>query len=373
MIIILLVIIILSLGLTSYFRQNQYRKDLDKSLNLAGNWFTKNQTDRGDFVYQRRVTDGEESDRNDIVRQAYALYSLSLFNRYSQDGRVDGAVKKGILFFKQYAKEGTFTAGEKTYKTYKLVYRDNQINSYSALVLLALINYLEKYPDKKNELGPFAEGLAHHLLSTQKPSGGFVYKTDPDEENDINDGEVFYALARYSSYSKNPLFLEATKKSAEYFVGKYDSNNLNMSFFGWGLQGYFYLYKESPDEKYWRYIRDNSSSYLRSSGAEHLRFYSLNGNIAPPASLPATLEGLNHAGLIAQSKDPEFFKQLKSYIDSSVFYLQQFQINGPLSERKSAYEKLTGGTCLDYYCELERIDATGHYVSALYFYLKFFK
>lgn len=372
---ILLLIILLGvlLAVAPFYKQYRYRRNLEKSLLLMGDWFIKNQKEQGDFYYQRNVADGKETDRNHITRQAGSVYALSLLYKYTGDPTIKEVLKKNFYYFKGQSHPGTLTTADKQYSTFKIVYRDNPVNNPNALILLALINYIDKDPAERYKYALFADGLAAQVLSSQQPSGGFMYKLDPTEEDDFNNGESFYALSRYFQYSQNRTYREAAKKAADYFLQKYSSDNLNMSFFGWGLQGYYYLYQEVPDEKYWTYMRKSIDTYMKNTATNQMDFYHNYGSIPPPPSLAVPLEGINHIAKLAENRDPDFFRQIKIYLDQSMLYLQQFQINGPLSRRKSEHQKVQGGICIDYYCQIEQIDVTGHNLASLYFYLTFFK
>lgn len=338
-----------------------------------GDWFVENQTEQGDFYYQRNVSDGKETDRNHITRQAGSVYSLSLLYKYSGDSAIEEVLRKNFYYFRGQSRPGNVMIGDKQYATFKIIYRDNPVNNPNALILLALINFVEKNPAERYNYALLIDGLAAQVLASQQPSGGFMYKLDPAEEDDFNNGESFYALSRYFQYSQNRTYREAAKKAANYFLQKYGSDNLNMSFFGWGLQGYYYLYEEVPDEKYWTYMKRGVDTYMKTTAADQIDFYNNYGSIPPPSSLAVPLEGINHVAKLAENKDPDFFKRVKIYLDDSILYLQQFQINGPLSKRKSGHKKVQGGICVDYYCQIEQIDVTGHNLASLYFYLIFFK
>jgi hypothetical protein len=372
--IILLGILIITVISVTGIKKYHYRKNLEKSLSMAGEWFLKNQKEEGNFYYQRSVDYGTENERDNIVRQAYSAYTLSLLYKHTGDPAIGESLKKSFYFFRRIAQSGTANINGSELPTFRITYRGDDSNNSSALILLALINYLEKNPGEKYHYTPFMKGLANYLVTTQLPSGGFMYKLDPNQEEDhFNNGETFYAMARYYSYSREQIYMETAKKAADYFIQKYRHQDLNMSFFGWGLQGFYYLYLEVPEERYWEAIKQHSQAYLDNAGRRHLEFYNQTGSIAPPASLAVLIEGLAHTAELASRKDPEFYRVTKNYIDRSVLYLQQFQINGPMSKRTSEHEKVQGGICMDYYCQTEQIDVTGHHLAALYFYLTFFK
>jgi hypothetical protein len=350
--------------------------NIEESMKLQGLWFIKNQTDMGDFIYEIDVNSGENLRGNNEVRQAGSLYSLAQLYRYTKDEEVEKTLLKGLTYFEKYIKPQN-----KSGTSIAITYNETTKSNTTALYLLALIEYMEASDQAKQEYSQTAKYLGNYLVSTQLNSGGYIYKYDNINnknssyyESDYNNGETFYSLVRLYKLTGNGIYIDSVNRAAGYLLQKYNSEPFNLSFYAWGMEGFAHLYDINPKEEYWNFMRSYTDSYMTSRGNYISRYFIDKGNTIPPkGNLGVYIEGLSHVAWIAKRKDPEYYGQIKTFIQGSLNYLMSLQINGPQSERSSSIESLKGGTCYDHECKTIRIDIVHHVLSANYLYLTLVK
>ncbi len=348
------------------------KNNLKQALILEGNWFVKNQTEKGDLFYQRSVETGNLEEGNHITRQAFSFYTLALAYKNTRNPEFYNALKKGIDYFKSISIKEDKLVNHLKKPTQRIALDQNRNSNTTAFVLLSLIELMETNEDLKPSYYTYATQLADYLVTTQMQSGGFRYRPTGDIEDSYNDGESLYALARMYQISKDPVYLEAAKKGADYLSNKYLSKKLDRAFYSWGMQAFYHVYQIDPQEKYWDFIRKYTEIFMKEEGHNIELYYDQKTAVAPSTSLPVFLEGVNHAAYLAEKKDKKFAESLKRFLKKSLQHQLTFQINGPLSNRKSDFEKVKGGVCNNYYCKSQTIDVVGHNLGAAYFYLKYF-
>lgn len=351
-------------------------KDLEESMHLQGEWFIKNQTTRGDFIYEREVETGDIVEGYNDVRQAGSLYALAQLYKYSKNEDLEKTVQRGINFFKVYAEpqEGSPSA-------IAINFKGSTKSNTVALFLLAIIEYMEASEEAKEEHLEFAEQLANYLVTTQLDSGGYVYKyytendaEEPYKESDYNNGETFYALLRMYKLTGNETYLESANKAAPYLIEKYGSEGINLSFYAWGMEGFAHLYDIDPKEEYWEFLKSYTNKYLVAHGNKVATYFLNEYQVNPPkGNLGVYMEGLAHVAWIAKEKDPEYYDLLKIYMENSLDYLLSLQVDGPKTERTSDNDFIKGGSCYDYFCDTMRIDIVHHILSGNYLYLTLVK
>ncbi len=347
------------------YQKIQFKKNLETSLEFQGKWFLENQTKNGDFVYKRNVVTGKKIHGYNIVRQAGSLYSLAQLYKKNKDPKIKGVLEKGFDFFKNFTKQQSFPLSGAA-----VVYEQEKKSNASALLLLALIEYMEASEKNKEKYWNFANQLAQYLVSTQTITGGFIQEF-PGIESDYNNGESFYALIRMYLLSQNKSYLNAAEKAAVYFIHKYDDKGFNLSFYPWGMAGFSYLYKETRKIDYWLFMKKQTDQYFKNSGDNINSFLKGENKNFPRGNLAVFLEGLTHTAWVAKNIDYQYFLSLRSFIEKSLIYLMSLQVNGPISERNSNFSQVKGGLCYDYNCQTQRIDICHHYLSAIYLYLTF--
>lgn len=365
-----LVILLLAYIVNSdLFRENLLKKELEDSSRLQAEWLMRNQTERGDFNYQIDTKTGKVTDGNKSVRQTLSLYSLSLYYKRTNDPKVKQALEKGIEFFKKDTLKKDMIVGEQLLSTEKIIYQNQDYNGATSFLLLAIIEYMESSDSNKVDYSPLALNLANHLLATQLPDGNFIYRSDPEVQDHYNTGEAFFALSKMAQFTNNNIYKKAAQKAGNYIISDYGGKDIELTIYGWAMQGFYYLYQIDPQEKYWNFMKQYTDKFLEKEGKYLEQFFFEDGAIAPSNGFTVLIEGLIHVAKLSQEKDIAYYQRLKKILTYSLKYSLSFQINGLNSKRISHIESLTGAMCNDYICKLARIDATGHNLSAATYYL----
>lgn len=353
-VLLILTLIIIS-GLVFFlvtgYKKRQLNNYLKESLELATDWFTRNQTEQGDFIYEINTLTGKPLETYNIVRQAGSLYSLAQSYKFTKNPATAQTLEKGFAFFTNYFVQPNP-------EQIQVVYKDSKQHNTSSLLLLALIEYMEADKKNKDKYLETAKNLGNFLLTTQKENGGFSYQPGSSEESSYNNGETFYALIRLYLLTGDSRYLESAQKASQYFEKEY-LQQIDLSFYAWVVAGLAYLYKIEPKQEYWNFMKIYTDKYLDSS----------NKAKAPSGRLGFFLEGVTHNAWIAKEKDKQYFQKLDKYLKTSFYYLLGLQFNGPYSRRKTNFSNLSGAFCYNYYCQKVRIDLVHHNMSAIYLYL----
>lgn len=351
--------------------KKEFIKNLNISLYLLGNWVVNNQTMNGDFVYQRDVNTGKEiTGARNLFRQAYTLYTLSLFNKRDLFPASNIATQKGLNYFEHLSIQDQTDVGEELLETRRIFGQRQDYNNTSAFVLLSLIEYCEANPQDKDEYITAIKSLANYLVSTQLPTGGYKYKFSDPSQDPYTDGEVFYSLVRAYQLTHDPHYLNSAKRAGNYYIGFYGKGDFNPYFYSWGMQGFYYLYQVDPNDKYWLFMRQETERFFTDIGNYQSAYYVNKEGDHSEGEFAVYLEGLIHVAHIARKNDYGYYLKLKDFIEQSLAYLMAFQLNGPKSEKTSSFKEVIGGTCFGENCKTERIDITGHNLAAIYFYLQ---
>lgn len=344
-------------------QSRQHQANFTESMKLMGQWFVTNQTAQGDFRYELETATGQTKEGYNIVRQAGSLYSLAQLFGLTHNPQIETTLKQGFTFFEQLSRpEATDAAA--------IVYQDEKKSNGSALLLLALIEYMEADPQAQDQYLNWARQLANFLVSTQKGNGGFAYRPDIDlEESDYNNGETFYALVRIYRLDPQPEYWEAIQKAADYLVTAYPPQTPNLSFYSWSMAGFAHLYQIDPQPAYWDYLKTSTNAFINTRGKSFL----------PQTSQPrfirgnwgVFLEGIIHTAWVAQSIDPQYAQYLKDFSETALLQVLTLQVEGPYGRFAARYPHLKGGICYDQSCQTQRIDIVHHNLSAVALYLKF--
>lgn len=331
-----------------------------QALTAGIKWFGEVQTANGDFVYSMSVPDGEVVEGNEIVRQAGALYGIAHGYRFNKDEQTKRTLERGFEYFSQITQPKDATSSA-------IVFEHSTKSNSSALLLLALIEYLETSPEGKELYAEQAKQLANFLITTQTPFGTFIYEKTArgNEQSPYNDGESFYALVRAYKYFHDEQYLASAKKSANFFLKVYDRTYFESGFYAWGMAGFAHLYLIDPQEDYWNFMHKATDKFMDDRGK-----YSLH---QPKPGSAVFLEGVAHVAWIAKERDHEYYLQLKSYLEQMLNNASQFQIGSSDSIVKTDHPQLQGAVCQNDECSVTRIDYAQHYISALYLYLTLVK
>ena len=346
--------------------KENFRQKVTGSITRQGDWFTRNQTPAGDFVYERFAATGEIKEGNSIVRQAGALYGLAQLYAYTKDPETKTTLEKGFDYFRGLTATPSASANVITY--------DGQtLTNTTALLVLGLVEYAEADPQNKTtENLEYLVRLSNYLVSTQTATGAYINEYVPKPaESDYNNGETMYALIRSYNVTQKQEYLSSVKRMASYAMEYYGPQGFNSSFFSWGMAGFSYLYAADPDEKYWEFLRQYADKYMANRGTAYEQFLDHASDTAITPGASVFLEGVNHIAWVAKDKDPALYRLLKRHVERVLDFLLTYELDGPYSTYASGKDTVRGAICSQKTCETTRIDFLQHNISAILLYFRF--
>lgn len=339
---------------------------LQGSLVRQGKWFVRNQTEEGDFVYERISATGEVKEGNNIVRQAGALYGLGQLYAHTKDPEIARTLEKGLAYFRGLT--ATISA-----EASAITHNDATQTNTTALLVLGLVEYMEA--DEALQTTDNLEYLArlsNYLVSTQTSSGAYINTYVPTPtESDYNNGETMYALIRSYRLTRKQSYLLSVKRMANYAMFHYGKLDFNSSFFSWGMAGFAHLYRVEPNEKYWQFMQAYAGKYMTSRGNAYDQYLSgkTKEAIAPHAAV--FLEGVSHIAWIAKEKDASLSHTLTRHTQRVLQFLLTYEIGGPYGAFLSENDDVIGAVCATIACGTTRIDFLQHNMSAIILYFRF--
>ena len=346
--------------------KESFEQKIIGSITRQGDWFVRNQTTAGDFVYERYAATGEVKEGNNIVRQAGALYGLAQLYSYTKDPAIEQTLEKGFGYFR------TLTATQSA-EVLAVTHNEETLTNTTALLVLGLAEYLEA--DNQNKTTGNMEYLArlsNYLVSTQVATGAYIndYEPDPDE-SDYNNGETMYALIRSHSVTQKESYLRSVQRMAAYAMDHYGNQEFNSSFFSWGMAGFAYLYAVDPNEMYWEFMRKYANKYMsaRGNGYEQFLAHKSDAVVTPGSSV--FLEGVDHIAWVAKDKDVVLYRILKRHVQNVLDFLLTYELDSPYGTYASGIDSVRGAICSQKECETTRIDFLQHNISAIVLYLRF--
>lgn len=235
---------------------------LEESLQLGSTYLLNNQLEAGDFVYEYDFSTQTFSEDNNQVRQAGALWGLSLLYKNNPTKELEDAVIRGILFFEEHSQVpseipdgGRFIAfpGEDEGKT-----------GTQALATLALIEFLSAQPTVQTE--PYEILLDDYLsfLRSLERKDGLIYGNYEFETgfgygtaSPYSDGEALLAFVKaaktagYSEYGSWLGDMAETMYTAhvEEALRLHPDSDTTKGFYQWGSMAFYELYTSDWKKK----------------------------------------------------------------------------------------------------------------------------
>ncbi len=335
---------------------------LPKALERQGEWLIKHQKQEGDFVYEMEFGTGKLTDDNNIVRQAGALYALTQYQRASGNKEAINSIEKGISYFKSLTQEVTVGSA--------INYQNNILSNTNALLVLALVEYIEANDDVSEKHLEYLTNLSDYLVDTQDESGNYIYQTVDGTPvySDYNNGESLNALIRAYRVTGNEVYLKSAELAADKFIQTYGKQEFNTSFFCWGVAGFYHLLEIKGDEKYWDFMKDYTDKYMVFTGEYYDAYILRQEGVQPNPKAFVYQEGVIHIVAAAKQKDPALYEELKNHTTRVLRYNLGYEINAPYSAFKSQSQELSGAICYTAACETTRVDMIQHSISAMYLY-----
>jgi len=359
---------VLVLRLIAMWPKETFEQKLEGSVVRQSDWFSRNQTEEGDFIYERYAATGEVKEGNSIVRQAGALYGLGQAYAYTKDEDTLHTLEKGFDYFRGLT--ATVSA-----ESAAVVYEDKILTNTTALLVLGLVEYMESDErHRTTENLEYLVRLSNYLVSTQTETGAYINSYEPEiQESDYNNGETMYALVRSYALTQKQAHLDSVKRVAEYALAQYGEADYNGSFFSWGMAGFSHLYRRDPQDRYWEFLAAYADKYFDARGSMYEQYIrQQKGNPVIPGS-SVFLEGVDHIGWIAKEKDPVLYQKLRRHVRLMLEHLLRYEINSPYGKYASSAESVSGATCSQVLCETTRIDFLQHNISAIILYFRFLK
>ena len=315
------------------------RKVLDNSLVLGTEFLVANQKEAGNFNYQYDFVK-EKLDRNDSqVRQAGALWGLSLCFQYRQTEKVRKALEKGFAFFFKCTRDGPEGGGVTIAYPGDVRTRTGTV----ALVALAIIEFLrtdKKEPfleeEYRNLLHEKLEGYLQFLtwmkLEDKHFSSSYLVltKTRSRRSSPYFDGETMLCLikaARYLDYEQLVPVIEdsAMTLARDYTISEWrkeHDSDQTKGFFQWSCMA-FGEYMEAG------YANAGTfGDYVLTMAWWMIHVHkTLKRNL----NTAYAYEGLTYAYKIAKMKnDQAALDELSYTIDKGMYKLTSWQVGGPL-------------------------------------------
>lgn len=221
--------------------------ELDLAIGMNLEFLLNNQKDAGNFTYEYDFSLKRESQDDNSVRQAGALWGVTLMHRRTPSERSDAAIRKGLAFF-----EGLSTVREgKRFIRYPD--EDEGRPGTVALVALALIDFARSPTGNDPVFRQRLNEYLDFLVSLRIPNGLFhgSYRLDDgsgfDEPSPYSDGETLLAFAKAAKYLGLEKYKDIAVASAEAMhaehvtaaLKRHPDSNQTKGFYQWGSMAFY--------------------------------------------------------------------------------------------------------------------------------------
>ncbi len=250
---------------------NQLDRDLlEQSLELGTSFLLQNQKEQGNFQYEYNFVKRRYNPRDSQVRQAGALWGLSLIHQNNPREATSDALVKSFEFFFEHSKE---TSEGSLY----IVYPGDRAGRTGtvALMALALLDFLRS-GDSTAEDPEYEAALVKYLnflVSLRLPNGHFFKSYDYESgkgegsPSPYFDGETLLALVKARNQLDfrewDELLLESAEQMhlahVEQARSRDPDSNTTKGFYQWGSMAYFEIYNSdlpADKEKYAEWVID---------------------------------------------------------------------------------------------------------------------
>lgn len=267
-VIVISLFIILGVLFIRFFHSKLLSKDvLEESLALGTRFLLNNQKEAGNFNYAYDFTAKKLSTEDSQVRQAGALWGLSLIHANNPTEKIKQALKNGFSFF-----DSASVLVDSTKRMVQYPGTSSGRTGTQALVGLAYLEFLNTVLDSSDYImykQKFDEYL-RFLLSLRSENKRFFstyyYSTKAPltEYSPYFDGEALLLLAKAAHYfqidSLKPIILESADAMYQAYVVEVqkieeDSDNTK-GFYQWGSMAFFEIYQMGLDDIYAQRIID---------------------------------------------------------------------------------------------------------------------
>ena len=351
------------------------RDILDESLELGTQFLLNNQKPNGNFNYEYDFVNEAMNEDDNEVRQAGALWGLSLIYNDNPDGTLLPAIKNGFEFFKNCSKESS--DGRKW-----IVYPNTQAGKTGtvALVSLSIIDFLRSAEEIdgefREELESDLDKYITFLVSLRFEDGLFHQAYTHDDgtgygpSSPYYDGESLLALTKAAKYmGKDELkqiilsSAEATNEAHIIAALQNDPDSaITKGFFQWGCMAYFELTTTG-----WQ----GTEGYLAIVINLADWMIDVHRTLERTRNTAYAYEGIIHACELAKRNGDEYHvKKFACTINEGLYKLTTWQVAGPIQneylQNHPTSDKLAVGGIMNHKEEPPlRIDVTQHQMHAV--------
>ena len=358
---------------TSPLRRRLTRDILDTSLELGKRFLLNNQRPEGNFIYAYDFVTREFSRDDSQVRQAGALWGLTLIHQDSPSEETAQAIVRGLRFFDTNSRQ---TPEGRKYIVYPGD-RQGQTGTV-ALVTLALVDFLRaeaQVSDRTKyeaDLGRYIAFLRSLRMSNGQFYGQYRHENGVPmgSPSPYYDGEALLALTKAAKYAGRAELKPVVLESAEtmYVKNVADARRTDRDspttkgFYQWGSMAFYELYtagwpgvepyaQRTIDLAYWMIDVHRTLDRTRNTAYAH--------------------EGMLSAWELARlTGNQQAMDKIGGVIDAGLYKLTSWQVGGPLQnaflkQYRTDDPRAVGGVLN---CKDEpnlRIDVTQHQMHAV--------
>lgn len=291
-----------------------------------------------------------------ILRHSSSLYSLLEGIEVLNSNELLPAVKRGLEFLETQIRT---TKDKLSYVLEKDQHNEIKLGS-NATAILAISKYISLTKDFT--LLPIAQSLALGILSMQKEDGKFIHVLAGDtlevkEENRIiyYEGEAVFALLRLYAIDPNPVWLDAAKKSFDYFL----ANDYYKHHDHWLAYATFEITKYLPNEEYFTFGLKNGFDNLNFIYKRETTF---------PTFLELTMATYRLVERIKEQKKDYLLEGLdEKKLTTTIYHRIRYQRTGFFFPEVAMYMKnpkrILHGFFIKHHSFRVRIDDVEHYLS----------
>ncbi len=359
------------------FRPRLTREMLQQSARLGCAALVANQRPAGDFNYEYNYLTRTQNPDNNHVRQAGALWGLSLCYGFEPNEKTRSAIERGLEFFGRHStldRDGALT----------LRYPDQRLVGTGAVALLslAIVDYLRVAegvaPTRRQQLEKMLDGYLMFLKKRQFAAGNFsmglirIGDFEIGRSSGYFDGESLLAMCKAAKYLGRRDLLPLIQKAAARMAPKYTvdawaktaDSDQTKTFYQWGTMS-FWEYQDA----------DWPGSEVYRDTALAMAWWMINTHrlSSRTRNTAYAYEGLVHAYLIAErEQNHRAAASLRQAIDRGLYELTKLQVEGPLAAQNSFLRQhrttdplAVGGVLNEKNRPELRIDVTQHQMHAV--------
>ncbi len=310
------------------------RATLDRSLELGRAFMIHNHTAAGNFNYEYDWKTQTFSKEDNEVRQAGALWGLTLIHLDAPDPELAAHIDRGLAFFAKHERLGD--RGQRC-----VAYPGDPVGTTGTIALLALahIDYLRALGDAapRAQTAPLRarlDGYLSYLVAARNDAGVFHGSFDRGdcrplgEHSPYSDGEALLALTKAARYTGrddlSALAVEVAdagyRVNVEEALAQDRDSDTTKGFYQWSSMGFFELATSgwSDTERFGDHVMELADWMIN---VHHTLWRARNTAYA--------YEGIIHAYEMARRRNDPRQSNYACVIDAGLQKLTSWQVGGP--------------------------------------------